>query len=256
MTQLPAPEVVAAANQLMLAGQWTTAANLLAAATPDDPTEGELLALARAEVAVDHDFGRRTDHATPALAASEAVLRNSWDLALLAFRKAYSDALFRSGDGNLRARAQALIETAPDDRRRGAANFWAGAMADNVYEQPAEALEHYRTALELAEKSGDELMTAQALRHLGYHAHAAGDLTSARAQWERSTELLQKAGHLRPALAQQAMLAGLHRDEGDVDGSRALATEVNRWARQLGIPFIVAETAELMAPQTPPERLH
>jgi tetratricopeptide (TPR) repeat protein len=243
MSQLAATDVVTAATHLMRAGHWTAATDLLTAATTDDPAERALLALARAEVAVDHDFGHQTDHASAALAA---VPDDSWDLAMLKFRKDYATTLLQAGDKNLRERVLTLIEDAPDDGRRGIANFWAGAMSDNVYEQPAEAVEHYRTALELGEKCDDELLMAQALRHLGYHARVAGDLPLARAQWERSTELLQKVGHLRPTLAQQAFLATLLRDEGDAAGSRALATEVNRWARQLGIPFIVEQTGELM----------
>lgn len=243
--------VVTAATKLMLAGHWTAATELLDATRSDDPAEQHSLALARAAVAVDHDFGQQSDHATAALAA---VPEDSWDLALLELRKDYADALFRSGDGDLRDRMLTLVGDAPDDARRAAASFWAGAIADNVYEQPAEAIEHYTHALEL----GDELTKAQALRHLGHHSHAAGDLELAREQWEQSTELLQKHGHLRPALAQQAHLAILLRDEGDADGSAALATEVNRWARQLGIGFIVDQTEELMRDlmvrRTPQER--
>ncbi|MGW7683076.1 hypothetical protein ACWGID_20245 [Kribbella sp. NPDC054772] len=240
MTQLAATEVATAALHLMRAGQWAAATDLLTAARTDDSAERATLALALAEVTVDHDFGRQTNHASAALAA---VLDESWDLALLRLRKDYATALFQSGDRDLRDRAQALIDEAPDDARRGAASFWAGTIADNVYEDPTEAVKLYTAALEL----GDKLLTAQALRHLGYHARAAGDLALARTQWERSTEILQEAGHLRPALAQQTMLATLLRDEGDVAGSRALATEVNRWARQLDIAFIIQETAELMA---------
>ncbi|WP_427892577.1 hypothetical protein ACQHIV_06705 [Kribbella sp. GL6] len=243
--------VVTAATKLTLAGHWAAASDLLAATTSGDPAEQQALALARAAVAVDHDFGQQSDHATAALAAVPA---DSWDLALLRLRKDYADALFRSGDGDLRDRMLTLVKDAPDDTRRGAASFWAGAIADNVYEQPAEAIEHYKLALEL----GDELTKAQALRHLGHHSHAAGDLKLAREQWEQSTELLQQNGHLRPALAQQAHLAILLRDEGDLDGSAALATEVNRWARQLGIGFIVDQTeeliGELMVRRTPQER--
>ncbi|MGW6200081.1 hypothetical protein ACWF0M_28325 [Kribbella sp. NPDC055110] len=241
MSQLPAIEVVTAATHLMRAGQWAAATDLLTATRPDDAAERELLALTLAEVTVDQDFGRQTDH------ASAAVPGDSWDLALLKFRKDYATALFQSGGKDLRERVLTLIEEAPDEARRGTASFWAGAMADNVYEQPAEAIEYYQIALELGEKYDDEWLVAMALRHLGYHAHAAGDLALARTQWERSTELLQNAGYLRPTLAQQAMLAVLLRDEGDVPGSKALATEVNRWARQLNIPFIIQETEELMA---------
>ncbi|HWD80139.1 MAG TPA: hypothetical protein VG497_14685 [Kribbella sp.] len=239
MSQLPATAIAEAAHALMLAGHWTAAITLLDSARSDDPEEQQVLALARAAVAVDHDFGRQSDLATAALTA---VPDDSWDLAMLKLRKDYADALFNSGDGDLRDRMLTLIKDAPDDVRRGVASFWAGAIADNVYEQPAEAIEHYTLALEL----GDELTMGQALRHLGHHSHAAGNLKLAREQWERSTELLQKNGHLRPALAQQAHIAILLRDEGDTAGSRALATEVNRWARQLGILWLAGQTAELM----------
>ncbi|MFF0342534.1 hypothetical protein [Kribbella sp. NPDC004875] len=247
MTHIAATEIATAALHLMRAGQWSTATNLLNAATTDDATERATLALALAEVTVDQDFGRQTDHASAALTAAGALLDGSWDLALLTLRKDYATALFQAGESDLRTRALALIEEAPDDAHRGAAYFWAGTIADNVYEQPTEAVDHYTAALELGEKTDDKLLIAQALRHLGYHAHAARDLALARTQWERSAELLQEVGHLRPTLAQQTMLATLLRDEGDAEGSRALATEINRWARQLDVPFIIQETADLMA---------
>ncbi|GAA1598621.1 hypothetical protein GCM10009804_63980 [Kribbella hippodromi] len=256
MSTLAAAYVVKAAHQLMLAGQWTTAINLLTATHADDLTEHTALALALAEVTVDYDFGRDTDHVSAALAA---VPDNSWDVNLLKIRKDYATALSQSGAYDLRDRLLTLIDEAPDDNRRGRANFWAGAIADNVYEQPDLAFEHYEVALKLAEKCDDDLLAGQALRHLGYHARAAGDLVLARNQLERSTELLQKAGHLRPTLAQQSLLAALLRDEGDTAGSRALATEVNRWARQLDVPFIINETEQLMnqpATRTPPEHQH
>jgi tetratricopeptide (TPR) repeat protein len=251
MTEVAARTLANAAAGLMRAGQWTAATDLLTAAHTDDPAERSVIALALADVAVDHDFGRGTDHARAAL---DAISDDSWDLELLKVRQAYAAALFRSGDRAVRERALALVEAAPDEGRRAAAHFWAGAIADNLDEDPAQAIEHYTAALELAEKSGDEPLLGQALRHLGYHAHLSGDLAQARRLWERSTELLQKVGHLRPALAQQASLAALLRDEGDAAGSRALATEVNRWARQLDVQFIIQETEDLMAPRTPPER--
>jgi hypothetical protein len=43
------------------------------------------------------------------------------------------------------------------------------------------------------------------------------------------------------------LLAVLLRDEGDAAGGRALATEVNRWAQQVGIVFLAQQTAELMS---------
>ena len=268
MSQLAAADVVTAATHLMRAGQWPAATALLNVAEPDDHREHLELVLARAEVATDQDFAQQTDEARTAIAATEAAfaaarptgatgatepsLEQSWDLAMLRLRKDYSTALFgaRTDDGGLKERARQLIADAPDDARRGAVTFYAGVMADNLYSRPEEAFAHYTTAYQLGEKAGDELLMSLALRHLGDHAHTAGDLALARRHWERSTELRQKVGHLLGALAQQTLLAVLLRDEGDVAGSQALAAEVNRWAAQVDLKFIVREAAALMADRT------
>ncbi|WP_350275333.1 tetratricopeptide repeat protein [Kribbella sp. HUAS MG21] len=250
MSHVAATDLVDAAVQLMRAGQWTAATDLLTAAHTDDPAERRTLALALAEVAVDQDFAQQTDHASAALAVAEQLSDDSstWDLELLKLRKDYGTALFGSptGAAGLADRARRLIAQAPDDRRRGTVSFWAGVMADNLLNRPDEAFAHYTTALELGEKTDDKLLTSYALRHLGDHAHTAGDLALARQHWERSTELRQQVGHLLGALAQQTLLAVLLRDEGDLAGARALATEVNRWARQVPIPSLVQQTGDLM----------
>ncbi|MER7250504.1 hypothetical protein [Kribbella sp. NPDC000426] len=272
MSHLAAADVVTAATHLMRAGQWAAATTLLNAARADDPDEELALALGRAEVATDQDFAQQTDEAPTAIAAALAALsalagaarqaggsetagacrEQAWDLAMLRLRKDYSTALFGShtDDGQLGERARRLAADAPDEARRGAVIFYAGVMADNLYDRSDEAFAHYTTAYRLGEKAGDELLMSLALRHLGDHAHTAGDLVLARQHWERSTELRQKVGHLLGALAQQTLLAVLLRDEGDTAGSHALATEVNRWATQVDLKFIVRETAALMADRT------
>ncbi|MEI8409909.1 MULTISPECIES: hypothetical protein [unclassified Kribbella] len=275
MAQLAVPAVITAATHLMRAAQWIAAANLLRAATPDDQADQLALALALAEVAVDQDFAQQTDHATAELAAVARLLETlpdattSWDLAMLHLRKDYSNALFHSTpatsgtpDPNaprdpseardqttaaaLAKRAEQLRDEAPDDARRGSASFYAGVIADNLRDDPDAAFTHFTATLELGERAADDLLASLALRHLGDHSHTAGNLELARAQWERSTELRQKVGHLLGALAQQTLLAVLLRDEGDAAGSRALATEVNRWSNQVGLTFITKQTADLM----------
>ena len=127
------------------------------------------------------------------------------------------------------------------------ASFYAGVIADNLQGAPEAAFVHFAAALRARREERRRAADASlALRHLGDHAHTAGDLVLAREQWERSTELRQKVGHLLGALAQQALLAVLLRDEGDLAGSRALATEVNRWARQVELPFLVSQTDALL----------
>jgi hypothetical protein len=265
MAQLAVPAVITAATHLMLAAQWDAATALLRATTTDAPADERALTLALAEVAVDQDFAQQTDHAAPALAAVARALENlpdattAWDLRMLELRKDYSTELFRpdaptsSPQGRdqtttaaLTQRVGQLLDEGPDDSRRGLAAFYAGVIADNLASDQNAAFAHFTLALELGERAADDLVASLALRHLGGHAHTAGDLKLARDHWERSTELRQKVGHLLGALAQQALLAVLLRDEGDAAGSRALATEVNRWSNQIGLIFLTRQTADLI----------
>ncbi|MET7280320.1 hypothetical protein ABZS29_18935 [Kribbella sp. NPDC005582] len=255
MVQVEVSAVVAAARQLMLAGQWGVARGLLAATQAAEPADTRRVALALAEVSVDEDFARQTQSGTAALEALGRAVETlpdattRWDAALLQLRSDYAPALFSGaaelGD-SLLAQALVLRDTAPDDGRAGMAAFYAGAIADNLLADSATAFTHYTEALKRGETAADDLVISLALRHLGDHAHTAGDLELARAQWERSTELRQKIGHLLGALAQQVLLSVLLKTEGDEAGARALATEVNRWAGQAGIPFIEKQTAAML----------
>lgn len=264
MTQITLSAVLHSATTLMRSGRWADAADLLDAVSPADPTEHLALTALRAEVAVDQDFAQATDHGTAALELFEKALTDTpdethrWDFAMLTLRKTYGTAL-RSADqpaekvaqGNLlEQQAEALRDSAPDNARAGHASFYAGVIADNLVTQPTAAFAHYTTALELGERSGDKMVISLALRHLGDHAHTAGDLKLARAHWERSTELRQQIGHLLGSLAQQALLAVLIKDEGNPAGATALATEVNRWSRQVDLPWLVAQTAGLIPART------
>ncbi|MEV6415328.1 hypothetical protein [Kribbella sp. NPDC051718] len=255
MTQIALSPLIRSGLCLMRAGRWDDATQLLAAAHPETPSERLALAAALAEVAVDQDFAQQTDHAGARLAVLAESLSDtpdafiSWDFAFLQLRKEYGTALVAhdvtEGPG-LAERANHLAKTAPDESRSGHAHFYAGVIADNLLEHPDDAFAAYTAALDLGERSGDDLLISLALRHLGDHAHTAGDLPLARAHWERSTELRQKVGHLLGALAQQTLLAVLARDEGNPAASKALATEVNRWSHQANIPWLQAQSADLM----------
>ena len=259
MTQIALSAVLHSTTALMRSGRWADADHLLEAVVPADPAEQLALTALRAEVAVDQDFAQATNTGAAALELFEKALTDTpdethrWDFAMLTLRKTYGVAL-RSSDqpvekvaqGNeLGRRAEALRDSAPDHARAGHAAFYAGVIADNLRTQPADAFAHYTTALELGERSSDQMVISLALRHLGDHAHTAGDLKLARAQWERSTELRQQIGHLLGALAQQALLAVLIKDEGNPAGAAVLATEINRWSRQVDLPWLTAETAAL-----------
>jgi tetratricopeptide (TPR) repeat protein len=256
MAEITLSPLLDASTALMRAGRWSSAAALLQSVTPSTPAERLALAAGLAEVTVDQDFGQQTDNAGPALAVLESALASTpdpvvgWDLDFLRLRKEYSIALFtsaRDAGPDLAKRADQLADSAPDLSRSGHAAFYAGVIADNLLEDPDRAFAAYTTARELGERSEDDLLISLALRHLGDHAHTAGDLPLARAHWERSTELRQKVGHLLGALAQQTLLAVLAKDEGNPAAAIALATEVNRWAHQANIPFLQSQTADLLA---------
>lgn len=256
MAEITPSPLLDASTSLMRAGRWTTATSLLQSVTPSSAVERLSIAAALAEVAVDQDFSQQTDNAGRALAVLADALASTpdavigWDLDFFRLRKDYSIALFasaRDAGSDLVKRADHLADAAPDLSRSGHATFYAGVISDNLLEDSQRAFAAYNTALDLGERSTDDLLISLALRHLGDHAHTAGDLGLARAHWERSTELRQKVGHLLGALAQQTLLAVLAKDEGNPAASIALATEVNRWSHQANIPFLQSQTAAMLA---------
>ena len=266
MAEIPAPSLAAAARDLMLAGRWDQATALLSCGSGANDAERAVLAVAEAEVAVDHDFWCRTDRGSSVLARASEVVASAprdpvlgYDLEFLRLRHDYAAELFgpdgvpRFGqDGReaavidaLAARAEGLRDAAPDGARGAAATFYAGLIADNLRGDGAAARTAFAAALSLAEEAGDDLVVSEALRHLGYHHGEAGDTEQARQMWERSAELRQRAGAVPYALSQQLLLAGLARDTGDPDQARAVAGQVRRWARALGIAILEAGAAEL-----------
>ena len=70
----------------------------------------------------------------------------------------------------------------------------------------------------------------------------------ARQMWERSTEQRQRTGAVPFVLSQQLLLAGLARESGDTDAARAVAEQVRRWARALGIGLLESGAAEIAGP--------
>lgn len=142
----------------------------------------------------------------------------------------------------LAARADRLHAAAPDRGRGAAATFYAGLVADNLGGDTTAARSAFTAALEAAE---DDLTTSEALRHLGYHASEAGDAEQARQMWEQSAELRQRAGAVPYVLSQQLLLAGLAREAGSQAEAGALADQVRRWARALGVGILEAAAAEV-----------
>jgi hypothetical protein len=258
--------LVAAAYALMRAARWAEAGQLLAAA--DRPELAAEVALARAQLAVEvHQWQGTGDPAAALdLAAARAGDRRdpglAYDLELLRLFGDYWAELI-PGDGRppsfgpqgrdpavldeLDRRARHLTTTANGARRRARATFYAGIIADNLRAEPERAEDLFTRALAACRPGADDDYAAEALRHLGGCAQAAGDLTLTRDRWERSAALAEQAGWLPLALAQQALLADLWADEGDLAAARTLAAEVRRWASALGLARLAAQAGATLA---------
>ncbi|GAA1522302.1 hypothetical protein [Kribbella lupini] len=256
MPETPLAHLLTSATLLARAAQWDAARALLQA-TEVSPAERPQLQLALAEIAVDQDFAQSTTHSPTALAdLADALAAHpdptlKWDRAMLRLRNTYFTKLVTAAttDGGLAVQAEALQAEAPDDARRAAVLFYRGLIADNLNTLPDEAFKHYTDSLALCESTGDTLQASYAHRHLGDHAHTAGNLTEARRHWQLSTEQRQAAGHVPGTLAQQALLAVLANDEGNPTAAQAIATETNRWAQQLNLTYVAAQTNALLHKQ-------
>lgn len=287
---VPTDELLSVVRDLRIAGRWGRAMTLLDRAEVSDARARVRLAVAAAEVALESDWFGGTGLAAARLAsAGKAVedtagsasakaagaavaeptedmggLRDSrWDLDLLRLRHGYRqqvhvDGVFRAGpDGKdpavlaaLRAFGVGLRDRAPDTVRRGWAEMYLGLIADNLFAEREFAPRHYQAALEAGE-SGDDLLSREALRHLGDHDHDAGDHVRALERWTRATELGARAGTVPGTLSQQLLLAVLARDAGDEAGAAALARETARWARAVGAVSVEAQAGAFLAGTDP-----
>ena len=270
MTTTDLSTVREAALDLALATWYDESLRLLDATTPatGDAQGRVLLALTAADVAdrADHVFGRR--EAAKRFEALDAELATyapdtslAWNVAWLRVRRGYSlavrhpDGSFRMGpDGRepreldaLVAEAARLRDEAPDETRRGWASVCLGWITDNLLADRDAAPAHYELGLAAARASGDPVLLFEAQRHLGDHAHDDGDVRGARERWEESTAAGARARHVGGTLAQQLLLAVLHRDEGDEAGARAVAGEVLRWATAIGAVGIARQAESFLA---------
>jgi predicted ATPase/DNA-binding transcriptional LysR family regulator len=80
----------------------------------------------------------------------------------------------------------------------------------------------FRTGLELARESGDELRTAWALHGLGHLRAEQGNSREAQALFEESMELFLKLGDHAPAGGRMTYLAHYAAREGDLERARSL----------------------------------
>ncbi|NMO56636.1 hypothetical protein HH310_36370 [Actinoplanes sp. TBRC 11911] len=251
-------ETLAAALDLARAGRWQRALSLLDAADAahaNDATDDDRAKIARtaAEVALQSDLFAATALAGDRVSIAEQRAGRCWDVDFLRLRHDYFDQLAGGGaprfgpDGKdatilaqLRRRATDLSDDAPDPTRHGWARMYLGLILDNLLAERDAAPEHYEAALRAGEQ-GDDLLTREALRHLGDHDRDNGALTSAGERWKRATHLGAKNGLVPGTLSQQMLLALLYRDLGDEPAATRLAEEIARWTDAIGAKRLHAQ---------------
>ncbi|WP_413760162.1 hypothetical protein [Streptomyces sp. MMBL 11-3] len=271
---LPLPEVIAAARELARAGRWQRALRLLDSTVTAERPERAALAVAAAEIALEHDWFGGTDTAGARIAVADVALAGltepaaRWDLEFVRLRRAYFRILVRDGrfrfgpagkdpaeTAELRRRSEELCGQATDGVRRGWARMYLGLILDNVFAEREAARSHYELALRAGE-SGDDLLAREALRHLGDHDHDNLDHAGALERWSRATALGARAGNVPGTLSQQLLLAVLARDGGDEPAATALATEVARWAEAMGASRLATQATAFLTgtdPTAPPK---
>ena len=104
-------------------------------------------------------------------------------------------------------RAAQLYRALGDVPGEAEALFWVGCFHQVVRRDNATAIPVLERSLELASQAGDKAVMAEALRHLGIAAHAAGQTEVARQRLEESTRLRRETGHLPGAAANMVGLA-------------------------------------------------
>jgi tetratricopeptide (TPR) repeat protein len=124
-------------------------------------------------------------------------------------------------------RAAQLYQGLGDLRGEAEALFWVGCFYQVVRRDNATAVPALERSLELATRTGDKVTMAEALRHLGIEAHAAGRPDVARQRLEEATRLRREIGHLPGAAANLVGLAYIAAAQEHDDEALALLDEAN-----------------------------
>jgi len=148
---------------------------------------------------------RELDAAEADLAVARGRLMHTWFL--LGRDQDPAAAEEDPGELPLFERAARLYRALGNAGGEAEALFWVGCCHQIVRRDNATAVPVLERSLELAARAGDKPVMAEALRHLGIAAHAAGQLELARQRLEESTRLRREAGLLAGAAANMVGLA-------------------------------------------------
>ena len=269
-THTNVPALCDAATRLALGLHFDAALQILDATVPaaGDTESRVRLALTAADVADRAEMAAGAGSADARFEALDLLLAeldvdgtSCWDADWLHLRRAYSQAI-RNPDGSYRMgpdgrdpeEVRRLVDAAvrvqaaaPDDVRRGWVSVCRGWITDNVVADRDAAPALFEVGLDAGRAGKDDVLVFEGQRHLGDHAHDAGDLADARERWRESAAAGARAGHVGGTLSQTLLLAVLLRDEGDEAGARAVGDVVGRWAAQIGARGVATQAERFLA---------
>ncbi len=125
--------------------------------------------------------------------------------------------------------------------------FWVGCFHQVVRRDNDTAVPLLDRSLELAAQAGDKTTMAEALRHLGIAAHAAGRLDEARARLEESTRLRKDLGQQAGVAANMVGLGYIAAGQGRRDDALAILAEAADLATASGAHRILRSVEEAQA---------
>lgn len=129
-------------------------------------------------------------------------------------------------------RAAELYRARGDIRGEAEALFWIGCFHQVVRQDNEAAVPVLQESLELATQAGEKRTMAEALRHLGIEAHAAGRLDEARERLEESSRLRRELGLRAGVAANLIGLAYVAMGQGRREDAVAILDEATALARE------------------------
>ena len=226
------------AEALRLAGRWEEALALLEDERARDAgpeTRGRVLVELARTLNDRSTFGGDPDEprAEAVLGELEQLAHAEEDDALLAaaldlrgralHARFLADRAAGEPEGELELFERALELRASDDTRGLAeSHFHVGLVHQVVRDDGVTSEPFFETSYRLAGEAGDDVLRSYAIRHLGWTRQERGDLEGARAAFEESLELRERAGFLPGVGAAVLALAEFEAEQGRPERAREL----------------------------------
>lgn len=136
-------------------------------------------------------------------------------------------------------RALGLYRALGDVRGEAQASFWIGCLHQFIRRDDETAVPRLERSYQLAAQVGDKPTQADALRHLGIAAHAAGRLDEARERLAESSRLRRETGSLPGVAANMVGLAYISAAQDRRADALATLDEAQAIAQQHGADAIL-----------------